>query len=184
MDWNLKFEIMVGPKTFETGDKTIGNKWLTGKVTERPIFRMVDELYYLNYVSFFILHVLFLLAGTTRSAWWPCSLEPSKKFPSFTPTVTFLPTFPFLFVSLYPHYSQFYRYTSLIFLIFWHFFSSSYFYKFYIIFLIQSIFSHTKLWVFSLYLYLSLFLPFFWWIFVLSYILLKVDGSFFFLFSF
>ena len=55
---------MVGSKTFETGDRTIENRWLTGKLTERPIFPMVHELYYLNHVSFFNLPVLFLSVGT------------------------------------------------------------------------------------------------------------------------
>ena len=54
----MKFEITVGPKTFETGDRTIENRWLTGKLTERPIFPMVHELYYLNDVSFFHLTCL------------------------------------------------------------------------------------------------------------------------------
>ena len=39
------------------------------------------KLYYLNDVSFFILPVLFLLAETTRSAWWPCSPGLGKNFP-------------------------------------------------------------------------------------------------------
>ena len=39
------------------------------------------KLYYLNDVSFFILPVLFLLAETTRSAWWPCSPWLGKNFP-------------------------------------------------------------------------------------------------------
>ena len=30
----MKFEIEVGPKTFETGEKTVENSWLTGKLTE------------------------------------------------------------------------------------------------------------------------------------------------------
>ena len=42
---------------------------------------IVDELSYSNDVSTFILHVLFLLAGTTRSAWWPCSPGLGKNFP-------------------------------------------------------------------------------------------------------
>ena len=79
----MKFEIMVGPKTFETGYKTIENRWLTGKVTERPIFPLIDELYYLNDVSFFILRALFLLGRTTRSGWWPCSPGLNKNFPFF-----------------------------------------------------------------------------------------------------
>ena len=54
----MKFEIMVFPKTFETGDKTIENRWLTGKLTKRPIFPMVDEFYCLNDVSFFHLTCL------------------------------------------------------------------------------------------------------------------------------
>ena len=57
----LKFEIKVGPKTFETGERTVENSWLTGKLTGRPTFAIFDELYYLNYVSIFILHVLFSL---------------------------------------------------------------------------------------------------------------------------
>ena len=65
----MKFEIKVGPKTFETSERTIENSRLTGKLTRRPAFAIVDELYYLNDVSIFNLHVLFLLAGTTRSAW-------------------------------------------------------------------------------------------------------------------
>ena len=65
----LKFEIKVGPKTFETGERTVESSWLTEKLTGRPAFAMVDELYYLNDASFFFLHALFLLAGTTRSAW-------------------------------------------------------------------------------------------------------------------
>ena len=47
----LKFEIKVGPKTFETGERTVENSWLTGKLTGRPAFAMVDELFYLNDVS-------------------------------------------------------------------------------------------------------------------------------------
>ena len=81
VDWNLKFEIKVGLKTFEIGERTIENSKLTGKLTRRPTFAIVDELYYLNDVSIFILHVLFLLAGTTRSAWWPCSPGLGKNFP-------------------------------------------------------------------------------------------------------
>ena len=65
----LKFEIKVGPKTFETGERTVESSWLTEKLMGRPAFAMVDEVYYLNDVSFFFLHVLFLLVGTTRSAW-------------------------------------------------------------------------------------------------------------------
>ena len=42
---------------------------LTGKLTGRLAFAIVDELYYLNDVSIFILHVLFSLAKTTRLAW-------------------------------------------------------------------------------------------------------------------
>ena len=47
----LKFEIKVGPKTFETGERTVENSWLTGKLTGRPAFAMVNELFYLNHVS-------------------------------------------------------------------------------------------------------------------------------------
>ena len=47
----LKFEIKVGPKTFETGERTVENSWLTGKLMGRPAFAMVDELFYLNDVS-------------------------------------------------------------------------------------------------------------------------------------
>ena len=68
----LKFEIKVSSiysKTFETGERTVESSWLTEKLMGRPAFAMVDEVYYLNDVSFFFLHVLFLLVGTTRSAW-------------------------------------------------------------------------------------------------------------------
>ena len=34
MDRNLKFEIEVGSKTFETGERTVENNWLTEKLTE------------------------------------------------------------------------------------------------------------------------------------------------------
>ena len=81
VDWNLKFEITVGPKTFEIGDRTIENRWLMGKLTERPIFPMVHELYYLNNVSFFILPVLFLLVRITSLAWWSCNPGLGKNFP-------------------------------------------------------------------------------------------------------
>ena len=60
----MKFEIKVGPKTFETGERTVKNSWLTGKLTGRSAFAIIDELYYLNDVSTFFLHVLFLLAET------------------------------------------------------------------------------------------------------------------------
>ena len=65
----MKFEIKVSPKTFEIGERIVENNWLTGKLTGRLAFAIVDELYYLNDVSIFILHVLFLLAGTIKSAW-------------------------------------------------------------------------------------------------------------------
>ena len=65
----MKFEIKEGPKTFEISERIVENNWLTGKLTGRLAFAIVDELYYLNDVSIFILHVLFLLVGTTRSAW-------------------------------------------------------------------------------------------------------------------
>ena len=42
---------------------------------------IVDELSYSNDVSTFILHVLFLLVGTTKSAWWAYSRGPGKNFP-------------------------------------------------------------------------------------------------------
>ena len=60
----MKFKIEVGPKTFETVERTVENSWLTGKLTGRPIFAIFDELYCLNDVSIFILHVLLLMAGT------------------------------------------------------------------------------------------------------------------------
>ena len=60
----LKFEIKVGSKTFNTGERTVENSWLTGKLTGRPAFAIFDELYCLNDVSIFILHVLLLMAGT------------------------------------------------------------------------------------------------------------------------
>ena len=71
----------MGPKTFKTGESTVESSWLTEKLMGWPAFAMVDELYYLNDVSFFFLHVLFLLARTTRSAWWPCSSGIGKNFP-------------------------------------------------------------------------------------------------------
>ena len=77
----LKFEIKVGPKTFETGERTVENSWLTGKLTGRPTFAIFDELYHLNDVNIFILHVLFLLTGIIRLAWWPCSPGLGKNFP-------------------------------------------------------------------------------------------------------
>ena len=52
----LKFEITVGLKTFEIGERTVENNWLTGTLTGRSAFAMFDELYYLNDVSTLILH--------------------------------------------------------------------------------------------------------------------------------
>ena len=34
VDWNLKFKIEVGPKIFETGERTVENCWLIGKLME------------------------------------------------------------------------------------------------------------------------------------------------------
>ena len=80
----MKFEIKVSLKTFEIGERIVENNWLTGKLTGRLAFAIVDELYYLNDVSIFILHVLFSLAKTTRLAWWPCSPVLGNNFPSLS----------------------------------------------------------------------------------------------------
>ena len=73
--WNLKLRRV--PKIFE-------NSLLTPNVNERPAYKhhlaMVTELHNLNDVSIFIWLVLFLLVGTTRLAWWPCSPGLGKNF--------------------------------------------------------------------------------------------------------
>ena len=79
----LKFEIWNwgGFENFWNWWKNCWKQLANRKVNGRPASTFVDELSYSNDVSTFILHVLFLLAGITRSAWWPYSPGLGKNFP-------------------------------------------------------------------------------------------------------
>ena len=84
------FIFYVEEEKWNTRNKRVDSNWggpncwkqlANGKVNGRPTSAFVDELSYSNDVSTFSLHVLFLLAGTTRSTWWPCSPGLGKNFP-------------------------------------------------------------------------------------------------------
>ena len=88
----MKYKKQAGGLKFEIwnwgGLEKLWNWWnncwkqlANRKVNGRPASTFVDELSYSNDASTFILHVLFLLVGITRSAWWPCSPGLGKNFP-------------------------------------------------------------------------------------------------------
>ena len=120
---NVIFLFMVGALGFK-------HIWSQIYICKSWNMALIVVMLLLNHISSYIIHLFFIFSFLHLNFSSPYSPKKKKKPSSpyqFTPTLTFLPTFPLSFCLFIFPLLSIYCYTSFFFLLFWFFFSPFYF---------------------------------------------------------